>query len=422
MKDRQIISVCLDEMKNRRLLTVCLIALTIIAAAVLKGEDRLIQELRPSPLEAAVPQKETVMVQGRVYRVEPKADSQVLYLKDNSIQYHKKIFQESRIIIYINSDLQVNMGNIIRAEGKVSYFQKARNPGNFDQKRFYQIQDIHCQVWAKEARVMDRGVWKWRERLADFRRMWKEALLDELGEEDGATLSAMLLGEKREMDQELRTLYQVNGIGHILAISGLHLSFIGVGMYKVLRRITGSYPVGGAFGILFLMFYILMIGCTVSAVRALTMFLFRVGADMTGRHYDAPTALSVAAVMVLLWRPLSLYDGGFWLSFGAVLAILAVVPVVQEGICTRTLHSNGQKMKMKTKVSVQEALSVYASRSTDVSYSGLVGVTETEQGRLFSFYVFDGGLGACTAGDFAGIDGQCRYQPGHPSDFALLFL
>ena len=384
MKDRQIISVCLDEMKNRRLLTVCLIALTIIAAAVLKGEDRLIHELRPSPLEAAVPQKETVMVQGRVYRVEPKADSQVLYLKDNSIQYHKKIFQESRIIIYINSDLQVNMGNIIRAEGKVSYFQKARNPGNFDQKRFYQIQDIHCQVWAKEARVMDRGVWKWRERLADFRRMWKEALLDELGEEDGATLSAMLLGEKREMDQELRTLYQVNGIGHILAISGLHLSFIGVGMYKILRRITGSYPVGGVFGILFLMLYILMIGCTVSAVRALTMFLFRVGADMAGRHYDAPTALSVAAVVVLLWRPLSLYDGGFWLSFGAVLAILAVVPVVQEGICTRTLHSNGQKMKMKTKVSVQEALSVYVSRSTDVSYSGLVGVTGNRRGETQS--------------------------------------
>ncbi|MEY8484356.1 ComEC/Rec2 family competence protein [Lachnospiraceae bacterium 48-21] len=52
-----------------------------------------------------------------------------------------------------------------------------------------------------------------------------------------------------------------------MAISGLHLSFIGVGMYKILRRITGAYPVGGVFGILFLMFYILMIECTVSAVR-----------------------------------------------------------------------------------------------------------------------------------------------------------
>ena len=88
--------------------------------------------------------------------------------------------------------------------------------------------------------------------------------------------------------------------------------------------------------------------------------------------------------MVLLWRPLSLYDGGFWLSFGAVLAILAVVPVVQEGICTRTLHSNGQKIKMKTKVSVQEALSVYASRSTDVSYNGLVGVTGNRRGETQS--------------------------------------
>ena len=115
-----------------------------------------------------------------------------------------------------------------------------------------------------------------------------------------------------------------------MAISGLHLSFVGIGMYQILRRLTGSYPIGGAFGILFLALYILMVGLTVSAVRALVMFLFRVGADMTGRHYDAPTALTVAAVVVLLWRPLSLYDGGFWLSFGAVFAVLAVVPVVQD--------------------------------------------------------------------------------------------
>ncbi len=136
-----------------------------------------------------------------------------------------------------------------------------------------------------------------------------------------------------------------------MAISGLHLSFIGIGMYKILRRITGSYPVGGAFGILFLALYILMVGFTVSAVRALVMFLFRVGADMAGRHYDAPTALSAAAVAVLVWRPLSLYDGGFWLSFGAVLAVLTVVQVVQEEISVYTLHNNGQQVGTRTQQS-----------------------------------------------------------------------
>ena len=149
-------------------------------------------------------------------------------------------------------------------------------------------------------------------------------------EEDGTALSAMILGEKAEMDKDLKELYQANGIGHVLAISGLHLSFIGVGLYQLLRRATGSYKMGGAAGISFLLLYVLLIGFTVSAVRALVMFLFRVGADMAGRHYDAPTALSVAASIVLLWRPLSLYDGGFWLSFGAALAILAVVPAIQQ--------------------------------------------------------------------------------------------
>jgi len=101
---------------------------------------------------------------------------------------------------------------------------------------------------------------------------------------------------------------------------------------------------------------------------------------MAGRHYDAPTALSAAAVVVLLWRPLSLYDGGFWLSFGAVLAILAVVPVVQTvqgDISIGTLHSNGQKVK--TKAIVQEDITVHASCSTNVLHSGSVQVPDNRK-------------------------------------------
>lgn len=110
-------------------------------------------------------------------------------------------------------------------------------------------------------------------------------------------------------------------------MTGLHLSFIGIGAYRIFRRMTGSYTAGGIAGILLLVLYVMMIGVTISAVRALVMFLFRVGADMTGRHYDPPTALAAAAAAVLLWRPLSLYDGGFWLSFGAVFAMIIVLPI-----------------------------------------------------------------------------------------------
>ena len=140
-------------------------------------------------------------------------------------------------------------------------------------------------------------------------------------------------GRKGGDGPEMKELYQDQGIGHILAISGLHLSLIGLGAYRVLRRGTGSYLAGGAAGIGFLGLYVVMIGLSVSVVRAFLMFLFRIGADITGRHYDGLTALSFSAAAVLLWRPLSVYDGGFWLSFGAVLGLLLLLPLFQGLPC-----------------------------------------------------------------------------------------
>lgn len=109
------------------------------------------------------------------------------------------------------------MGNKVEAKGKVSFFQYARNPGNFDQKRYYQILDIHGTVWADEIRVVDACVWKWKARLANFRKRWMEVMSFYLKEEDCGVMSAAMLGDRSKVDQELKTLYQVNGIGHIMA-------------------------------------------------------------------------------------------------------------------------------------------------------------------------------------------------------------
>lgn len=318
-------------MKNRPLLCTCLILLAGVVLSVFAGGSALIRQLRPSPLEIRAKQGEVLAITGQAYKIEKREKHQAVYLKNNSIlqiqKDQKQSFQESKFILYTDPEIQIHIGNAIRAAGELSFFQNARNPGNFDQKLYYQRQDIHGSAWAKEVEVVDDSIWKIRDWLSEFRSQWKKALIQAMGEKDGNVLSAMLLGEKSEMDPDTKELYQVSGIGHILAISGLHLSFIGIGAYRIFRRMTGSYTAGGIAGILLLVLYVMMIGVTISAVRALVMFLFRVGADMTGRHYDPPTALAAAAAAVLLWRPLSLYDGGFWLSFGAVFAMIIVLPI-----------------------------------------------------------------------------------------------
>ena len=293
-------------MKNRPLCAVCLIFFLLLCIIIYGGKGKAAEWLYPSSLRECAEEGETLHFTGQVYRKEIRDKYQILFLRDNSIHYQEQSLKESRIMLYDKEKMNIHIGQKIMAEGELSFFDPAFNPGNFDRRAYYERQGIYASVWCEKMEIIAPDISVLSDGLYHFRQNINCVFEKYLSGEDSAALSAMLLGEKAGMDEELKELYQANGIGHVLAISGLHLSFIGIGMYKVLRRTTGSYPIGGIFGILFLMLYILMIGFTVSAVRALVMFLFRVGADMAGRHYDAPTALSVAAVVVLLWRPV--YD------------------------------------------------------------------------------------------------------------------
>ena len=67
-----------------------------------------------------------------------------------------------------------------------------------------------------------------------------------------------------------------------------------------------------------------MTGMSVSVLRAFTMFLIRMGAELTGREYDGLTALGIAEIGLLLANPLRLFTAGFQLSFAAVLGIYLI--------------------------------------------------------------------------------------------------
>lgn len=131
------------------------------------------------------------------------------------------------------------------------------------------------------------------------------------------------------------------------------MSFIGMGIYGILRKAGLSFIPAGIMGSVVLGLYTLMIGAGVSSLRALVMFLMRIGADMTGRDYDLPTSLSLAAAAVCAWQPLYLADAGFLLSFGAILGICLFSPVFSEMF-------TGEKQKQKNSrngdVSLREKL------------------------------------------------------------------
>lgn len=154
-------------------------------------------------------------------------------------------------------------------------------------------------------------------------------ILENTAGKDAPVFEAIVLGEKTGLDPEIRMRYQLAGIVHILAISGLHISILGMGLYKLMKRVGfGIWP-AGIFSLAVMLQYGMMTGGSVSTLRAVTMFLIAMGARITGRIYDMPSAVSVTAMMILAESPAYLLDSGFLLSFGCVLGIC----VASERIC-----------------------------------------------------------------------------------------
>ena len=112
------------------------------------------------------------------------------------------------------------------------------------------------------------------EKLAEIRQLLSRNLDSVCGREEAAVLKAVIYGDKSELDREQKTLYQRNGIAHILAISGLHMSLVGMGVYQLIRR-KSTFLNAGVLSTLILIGFGCMIGFGVSVKRAMYMMIYR---------------------------------------------------------------------------------------------------------------------------------------------------
>lgn len=307
----------------------CLIFLCIRSMIMIGSGGQCFEKVPADSVFRDGKEKE-VLVQGQVYDKTDTSNIQILYLKNNSSNHQKHSFYDSRIVIYNKTPRDIEIGKIVKLKGKTAQFEEARNPGNFNRRRYYQRQKVYGFVWCEEIVKVTGKADSLKNKLYRLKTNWKVMLIRAMGEKNGNIMGAVLLGEKSGMDEEIRELYQKNGIGHILAISGLHISFIGLSVYYLLRRLGGTYRTAGIGAVLFLGGYVLLIGLSVSVIRACIMLLLRIGADVAGRVYDMATALFLAAAVTVLWQPLAPADAGFLMSYGAIFGIIVVLPAMES--------------------------------------------------------------------------------------------
>ena len=254
---------------------------------------------------------ESVSFCGKVKNINFKDDKIIIFC-DGVIYYLKEE-------IFLND---IRIGNRVEFEGKSEEISRGSNPGEFDAKSYYRTKGIYIKMSVTDYRVVDKSYDKPGEFFFEIRQ-YLNVKIDDTFESDRARfIKAIILGMRGELDKDTYKLYQRSGIAHILAISGLHVSLFGIGIYKILRKILQrSFFLSASIASLFLLFYGLLVGDGVSIIRASTMLILYFVAEVLGRSYCIISALSISAVAICLISPFEPFGLSFQLSFSAVLSL-----------------------------------------------------------------------------------------------------
>lgn len=156
--------------------------------------------------------------------------------------------------------------------------------------------------------------------------------------------AGIMLGNRDDMPEDIYEDFKKAGFGHILAVSGMHVSFV----LMLLSFFLSPFPVKCRTVIMIgaVILYGMLTGFAVSVVRAGIMGITALLMHEAGRSYDAPSALALAMLIILCAAPGMAMETGFALSFGSVAALLAYYPCIRKLIPLSPIkpHENASKL------------------------------------------------------------------------------
>jgi len=303
---------------------------------VIFGFIRVILAFQPVSEEAEyiADNEENSEIRAVVYDVGQEYDGQyTLFLQSEYISNGNCIINESVGIkaVFDGGD-KFLVGDRIMLSGRLIKTEPLRNPGGFNERVYYKLKNVEYKIYPDNAFKI--GEKKSLEILLKKFNIKISNVYDNiLPKKEASVIKAMITGDKTDLSDSVKDLFSRTGIYHIIAISGLHIHILAFIILFLSERFHKRY--GKIFAMLFVMIYCVFTGASVSSVRAACMFLIYICGKFFYREYDVLTSLFISAFLILLYKPLYLFDVGFQYSFCAVLSLIVFSPPITKLFCVK---------------------------------------------------------------------------------------
>ena len=219
--------------------------------------------------------------------------------KENSFKLTIK--GKEKLIVYISNIENIELGDKVVVKGKYTLPKKATIPNNFDYQKYLYNNHIFYIMYAKELKIIKKN--------QNITFKIKKYILDKTSNyTNNGYLNAFIIGDKTDL--EFYETYQNNGISHLFALSGMHISMLSLIIYKLVNKFKHKDLIV----IMLLLFYITLTNFSASILRTIIFFIILKLNKKLDLNISTKNALLITLSIIMIYNPLIVFDIGFQYS------------------------------------------------------------------------------------------------------------
>lgn len=259
-----------------------------------------------------------------------------------------------RLYIMVKKDIQLKYGDKIEFMGEYIRPEKRRNYKGFDYSNYLKQLKIYGTMKITNVKVIE-------ERKANpifqISNEIKTKIIsntkETLDEETSSILLGLILGNKDDIDENIEENFRSAGMAHILAVSGMHVTYVILGLSLIMKKILGKRR-NYIFCICVLIVYMFITNFSASVTRAGIMGIIMILSKIFYRKNDIYTALSISLVIILIYNPFLIQSLGLLLSYGGVIGIILLNKTILSIL--KNIKIKNKKYKYFIKPKIQNSL------------------------------------------------------------------
>lgn len=337
------------------------VMITLIISSIISNTIVILQNKNYEKVYSNLSKQENLNLTGII--ISEKQEKQYYNKYKIQAQYNNK-----KIKLYITTNKNVNLeyGDKITFTGTYTKPEVQRNYKGFDYSEYLKQLKIYGTIKSSKIEIIDKKqankIFQLSNEIATKIKSDTKSILDY---ETSSILLGLILGDKTDIDEETQENFRNASMSHILAVSGMHVTYVILGINLAFKNLIGKRNTN-ILSIFILIIYMFITNFSPSITRAGIMGIIMIFSKLIYRKNDIYTSMSISLLLILIYNPFLIKNLGLQLSYGGVIGIVIFNKSILKFLKNIKVKNKIYKYKIRPKIQkyldkIKEIISVSIS-------------------------------------------------------------